>query len=147
MQVFYTDGILVLILITFVRNTCPTAGHVSVISFHESVFHQESEATPHWWRITSQPLRNELRSKSLLLYFFLSKIKMFLNFCTFLKHLNFSLILFCILSYNKGRAYLHVDIPAPDNVITFLHLTFFIHFTIPSKFTSSKTFSTGDGGS
>lgn len=33
--------------------------------------------------------------------------------------------------------------PAPDNVMIFLHLSLFIHFTTPSKVTSSKMLSTG----
>lgn len=41
--------------------------------------------------------------------------------------------------------HLQVDIPAPDMVIIFLHLSLWIHFTIPSMFTSSKTFSDGAG--
>lgn len=32
--------------------------------------------------------------------------------------------------------------PAPDNVMIFLHLSLFIHFTTPFRVTSSKTFST-----
>lgn len=37
--------------------------------------------------------------------------------------------------------------PAPDNVMIFLHLSLFIHFTIPFRVTWSKTFSTDTGAS